>query len=130
MGLREPAREERAGSGSIYPWPLSERMEGMKQISNCTRRRVEADGAKNEDLRLLTSAATGLLVVLMMLSGPSLFAQSNLNENKLSSKEAADGWKLLFDGKTMTGWHVSAKTGHSVASKNQSGGKWVVENGA
>ena len=36
----------------------------------------------------------------------------------------------LFDGKTLKGWHVSAKTGHSRASKNQTGGKWVVENGA
>lgn len=36
----------------------------------------------------------------------------------------------IFDGKTLQGWHVSAKTGHSRASKNQTGGKWVVENGA
>src|SRR5262245_41984183 len=36
----------------------------------------------------------------------------------------------IFDGKTLAGWHVSAKTGHSRASKNQSGGKWVIENGA
>jgi 3-keto-disaccharide hydrolase len=36
----------------------------------------------------------------------------------------------IFDGKTLKGWHVSAKTGHSRASKNQTGGKWVVENGA
>src|SRR2546427_5022833 len=36
----------------------------------------------------------------------------------------------LFDGLTLKGWHVSAKTGHSRASKNQSGGKWVVQDGA
>lgn len=40
------------------------------------------------------------------------------------------GFVPLFDGKTLTGWKVSAKTGHSRASKNTSGGRWVVENGA
>src|SRR5688572_28465938 len=40
------------------------------------------------------------------------------------------GFESLFDGKSLKGWHVSAKTGHSRASKNMSGGKWVVENGA
>ncbi|MBI2946087.1 MAG: DUF1080 domain-containing protein [Verrucomicrobia bacterium] len=44
------------------------------------------------------------------------------------SKDA--GFVSIFDGKTLKGWHVSAKTGHSRASKNQSGGRWVVENGA
>ena len=43
---------------------------------------------------------------------------------------ADDGFVPLFDGKTLNGWHVSAKTGHSRASKNQTGGKWVVEEGA
>jgi hypothetical protein len=38
--------------------------------------------------------------------------------------------EVLFDGKDLSGWHVSAKTGHSGPSKNKSGGKWVVENGA
>jgi hypothetical protein len=41
-----------------------------------------------------------------------------------------DGFVSIFDGKTLSGWHVSGKTGHSRASKNQSGGKWFVENGA
>ncbi len=35
----------------------------------------------------------------------------------------------IFDGKSLAGWHVSAKTGHSAASKNKSGGRWVVEDG-
>lgn len=46
------------------------------------------------------------------------------------NKKSDDGWISLFDGKTLNGWHVSAKTGHSRASKNESGGRWVVENGA
>jgi hypothetical protein len=36
----------------------------------------------------------------------------------------------IFDGKSLKGWHVSAKTGHSRASTNRTGGRWVVENGA
>ena len=47
-----------------------------------------------------------------------------------SSYGAEEGFTPLFDGKTLQGWHVSSKTGHSRASKNMSGGKWVVENGA
>jgi hypothetical protein len=41
-----------------------------------------------------------------------------------------EGFVPIFDGTTLKGWHVSGKTGHSRASKNQSGGKWVVQNGA
>lgn len=36
----------------------------------------------------------------------------------------------IFDGKTLNGWHVSAKSGHSGTSKNKTGGKWIVEDGA
>ncbi|MCE9560979.1 MAG: DUF1080 domain-containing protein [Planctomycetes bacterium] len=40
------------------------------------------------------------------------------------------GFVTIFDGKTLNGWKISAKTGHSGKSKNKSGGKWVVEDGA
>ncbi len=40
------------------------------------------------------------------------------------------GFVPVFDGKTLDGWKISAKTGHSGTTKNKSGGKWVVENGA
>ncbi len=40
------------------------------------------------------------------------------------------GFEVIFDGKTLKGWTVSAKTGHSGTSKNKSGGKWVIEDGA
>ncbi len=36
----------------------------------------------------------------------------------------------IFDGKTLKGWKISAKTGHSRASNNKSGGRWMVEDGA
>ncbi|MCZ6795369.1 MAG: DUF1080 domain-containing protein [Planctomycetota bacterium] len=40
------------------------------------------------------------------------------------------GFVAILDGKTLDGWHVSARTGHSRASGNKSGGRWVVEDGA
>ena len=43
-------------------------------------------------------------------------------------KEA--GFQNIFDGRSLTGWHASAQTGHSRASGNKSGGRWVVQHGA
>lgn len=45
-------------------------------------------------------------------------------------KFADEGFVSITDGKTLNGWKVSAKTGHSRASKNTTGGKWVIEDGA
>lgn len=42
--------------------------------------------------------------------------------NQLTEAEKADGWKLLFDGKTLNGWH-KFKT-------NTVGKKWQVQDGA
>jgi 3-keto-disaccharide hydrolase len=47
-----------------------------------------------------------------------------------SAQTNEKGFVPIFDGKTLTGWHVSAKTGRSRASKHKSGGRWVVEDGA
>src|SRR3954466_14194154 len=63
-------------------------------------------------------SSTLLLSVLVLVGSSS------------SPGAAATGFVPLFDGKTLAGWHVSAKTGHSGASKHQSGGRWVVEDGA
>ena len=41
-----------------------------------------------------------------------------------------DGFDSIFDGKSFKGWHISTATGHSRASSNKSGGKWVIEDGA
>ena len=46
------------------------------------------------------------------------------------AKPADVGFVSIFDGKTLKGWHASSQTGHSAASKNKSGGKWVAEGGA
>jgi Domain of Unknown Function (DUF1080) len=44
-------------------------------------------------------------------------------------KPSDESFVSIFNGKDLTGWTVSAKTGHSGASKNKTGGKWVVEDG-
>jgi hypothetical protein len=45
-------------------------------------------------------------------------------EGALTPEEKRAGWVPIFDGKTLSGWHVSSKTGHGT------GGRWVVANGA
>jgi hypothetical protein len=47
-----------------------------------------------------------------------------------ADQPADAGFVSIFDGKTLTGWHVSAQSGHSRTSKNTSGGKWEVQDGA
>jgi len=59
-----------------------------------------------------------------------LVSALNLLALAFAAPAADDGFVSVFDGQTLKGWHASAKTGHSATSKHQSGGKWVVENGA
>ncbi len=42
----------------------------------------------------------------------------------LRAAEPDEGFVSIFDGKTLSGWHISSQTGHG------SGGRWVVEEGA
>ena len=63
----------------------------------------------------------------MNLTRLSLFVSLGFS---LALNAADDGFVSIFDGKTLNGWHVSAKTGHSRASKNMTGGKWVIAEGA
>ncbi len=48
----------------------------------------------------------------------NLFAQT---ENKLTDQEKKDGWKLLFDGKDLKGWHTYGK--------QTVGSAWKADNG-
>ena len=69
-------------------------------------------------MRFLLLVAAALVVLL----------PARADKEKPKDKDA--GFVAIFDGKTLDGWTVSAKSGHSRASKNKSGGKWVVEDGA
>ena len=48
----------------------------------------------------------------------------------LRAQAAGPAWKSIFDGRSLAGWQPSAKSSHSKASGNTSGGRWVAENGA
>ena len=69
---------------------------------------------------LLLASPFGLLA-LALVPAPSSAADD---------KPKDDGLVAIFDGKSLAGWKVSAKTGHSGTSKNKSGGKWVAQDGA
>jgi 3-keto-disaccharide hydrolase len=60
----------------------------------------------------------------------ALFLLVPVSQSPADDKPKDDGFVPIFNGKDLTGWKVSAKTGHSRTSKNTSGGKWVVEDGA
>lgn len=68
------------------------------------------------------SAALALALQLFVLS-PGVWPQSARSQlNTLSSQEKKDGWKLLFDGKTLDGWRT-------YASGSPPGQGWSVEDG-
>ena len=63
---------------------------------------------------------TFLLGFVACVAAPVLlFAQT---DNQLTKQEKKDGWKLLFDGKTTSGWHTYLR--------DTVGSKWQVKNGA
>jgi Domain of Unknown Function (DUF1080) len=69
--------------------------------------------------------ATWIVIAASMLVAHSVAAEDFKREQ---FDEA--GFMPIFDGKTLAGWHISAKSGHSGKSKNQTGGRWVVEQSA
>src|SRR5437762_793881 len=53
---------------------------------------------------MLNKQASFVMFTLLW-SSATLFRQT---VNTLNAQESAQGWQLLFDGKTLAGWHVSA----------------------
>lgn len=75
------------------------------------------------------SLLAALLTVPLAAADKPAPSDAARQPNTLTAAEKQAGWKLLFDGRSINGWHASAKTGHSAASKHKSGGRWVAENG-
>lgn len=69
---------------------------------------------------LLTKFMKRLVLSLMLAAAASAFAGE---PNTLTDAEKRDGWKLLFDGKTTTGWRA-------IKQKEFPKQGWVVEDGA
>jgi hypothetical protein len=77
-------------------------------------------------MRRLTLPLTLALCCLGLTAALSLpAAEADPKPEKFDEK----GFVPLFDGKTLDGWHISAQSGHSRASGNKTGGRWVVEDG-
>ena len=66
-----------------------------------------------------TPMSLGLTCLVVIVAGALMAAQTG-----------DTGFVPIFDGKSLSGWHVSARTGHSKTSGFKSGGKWTIENGA
>ncbi|QJW95758.1 3-keto-disaccharide hydrolase [Frigoriglobus tundricola] len=69
------------------------------------------------------------LALALLAASPAVWLPARAEVPK-PEKFDESGFVSIFDGKTLDGWKVSAKTGHSGTTKNKSGGKWVVEKGA
>ena len=71
-----------------------------------------------------------LLMTLMLIAAGLTIATPAKADDFKREQFDEQGFVSIFDGKTLDGWHVSSQTGHSGTSKNKTGGRWVVEDGA
>jgi hypothetical protein len=71
-----------------------------------------------------------VLILTVALLGGLLFVEPGRHAAESNAGADATGFTSLFDGKSLKGWHISAKTGHSGVSKHKSGGRWFVKDGA
>jgi hypothetical protein len=67
---------------------------------------------------------------MKLIAALSLIAAFTAAPLNAQDKPTSEGFTSLFDGQSLKGWQVSAKSGHSRKSGNQSGGKWEVKDGA
>lgn len=70
-------------------------------------------------LKVFNTSLLFCLITILLFSSGTVKAQKS-KDNTLSQKEKAEGYQLLFDGKTLNGWK---------GFKNQSTESWSVKNG-
>jgi hypothetical protein len=76
-------------------------------------------------VNVMLRALTGALLAIgccFLISTPS-----EAEKEKPASSNKDKGFVSIFDGKTLKGWRISARSGHSGKSKHKSGGRWVVD---
>ena len=78
----------------------------------------EGQNVRFRNIRIMTED----LLVNSWNTPDKVIPQLNCMDNKLTEREEADGWKLLFDGKTSTGWR-----GAKMATFPTKG--WIIEDG-
>src|SRR5258705_13124289 len=71
----------------------------MTKMKNLTK-------MKKMRVRPMTRIQASLVLVSLLLVWSA--ALSGQSMNSLTAQEKAQGWQLLFDGKTLTGWHPAA----------------------
>jgi hypothetical protein len=69
-------------------------------------------------------------IPFVLLTILSAFVALILSASPTAAQKKDDGYVSIFDGKSLDGWHVSAKSGHSSKSGKKSGGTWKVVDGA
>lgn len=60
----------------------------------------------------------------------SLLALASISGLPLWAQDDAKPWTAIFDGQSLQGWKPTARSPHSRASGNKTGGHWRVEDGA
>ena len=71
-----------------------------------------------------------LVMTWLLACLAAMWAAGEASAAAAEETEAEAGFRPIFDGRTLKGWHASAQTGHSRASGHKSGGRWVVHGGA
>ncbi len=68
------------------------------------------------------SGSGSVLLLAALLLAPACSVSEPEDHNRLTPEEAAQGWELLFDGRTLAGWE-------DPAAETPPGDAWVVEDG-
>jgi hypothetical protein len=68
-------------------------------------------------MKSITLLVTSILIIMTTTA----FILQDKKQNKLSGDEKKQGWKLLFDGKSMSGWRIY---------QNKKADSWSVKDGA
>jgi hypothetical protein len=71
-----------------------------------------------------------LIFVIVAVVASALNLAASPQSAGLTAAEKQEGWKLLFDGQSLTGWTPRAPgTGRGAATEPRPTGKWAAENG-
>lgn len=77
------------------------------------------------EIQTMKFAVTAILLATFLLA-PGAARADDFPRETFDDKDFVP----IFNGKNFEGWHTSAQTGHSAASKHRTAGRWVVEDGA